>query len=116
LSVERKQYPISYLHQMADIPKEALPRFIAELPSILASYRQIADAAEDIASVTPKPRWLFMLPLSAWQKIIARKLRAAEGASWVDDDKRMTTVRIFARDEIDPVFVKSLPMVEGGLK
>jgi hypothetical protein len=38
-------YPVRTIFQMADIPEEALPRFMAELPAILAQLRMVKDLA-----------------------------------------------------------------------
>ena len=38
---EAAEYPMGTLYEMADIPDEAMPRFLAELPLILADVKRV---------------------------------------------------------------------------
>ena len=66
-------YPVDTLANMAAIPEDVLPRFLEELPSMLASIRRmqgIVAAANEAAGVD-----VLVMP-------------AISGATWTDDDKR----------------------------
>jgi hypothetical protein len=59
------EYPIGTLLEMAAIPDEAMPRFLAELPTILAETRQYAEVLATIGEmvggagkVTARPKWV----------------------------------------------------------
>lgn len=45
------KYPINTLEQVAAIPEEAMPRFLAELPSILAEIRRMSAMKEQLAGI-----------------------------------------------------------------
>jgi hypothetical protein len=96
------RYPVSTLAQMAEIPEEALPRFLAELPAILATMRQLDAAAPDLAEEAKRnaPWW------ARWM-VTADTTRRAIGASrnmtWVDDDKGMATVTLAMTENSEPL-------------
>lgn len=62
---EPKRYPCETIDDMARIPEEALPRFLAELPNLIATVRQM-EAINRMFTVPPMIR---------------------SGADWVDDRK-----------------------------
>ena len=66
------EYPIDTLSQMAAIPEEAMPRFLAELPHMLASIRRMKSIVA-VANEVAGAEVLEMPPVS--------------GATWTDDDK-----------------------------
>lgn len=69
------EYRIDTLADMAAIPEEALPRFLAELPDILREMRRLPDLMDQLA-------------------IIAGSEPEYAGMSWCDD----------ALDEFRPTF------------
>lgn len=85
------KYPIGTLFQMAEIPEEALPRFLAELPAIIAQTRSFLQAqrafnaafVRDLALSTVEP-------------------------SWIDDDKGQASLTVRAGDEIVAQVTKPL--------
>lgn len=87
------RYPANTIAEMAEIPEEALPRFLAELPDILRHIRQIEDSIPDLArKAHERAPWPIRL-LS--RRFFERLMRHAvlKGAKyWTDDDKGQITV------------------------
>jgi hypothetical protein len=79
---EAAQYPIDTLVEMAAIPEEALPRFLAELPMILGEVRRMLGVMDTFNSTFVGE--MEMQPLA--------------GASWTDDDKGEGTVSVLMPD------------------
>ncbi len=61
------RYPVGTLTEMAAIPDDALPRFLSELPSMIASIKQVLAAAHEansaaggdiLALACPNPVWI----------------------------------------------------------
>lgn len=98
------RYKIGTLDQMAAIPEEALPRFIAELPDILQMVRDVAEAAPELGAQAREkaPWWLKVLPASAFEQSFKRSLVSA--SEWVDDDKGLATVSMRSAPGHDPFF------------
>lgn len=69
-----KRYPVDTLEQMAEIPLDALPRFLDELPSLLAHVIALKKLNE------------IMEPLGAPVQL--------QPTVWIDDHKRTGTVTI----------------------
>lgn len=72
------QYPVGTIWDMALIPDEALPRFLAELPAMLQyvnSTKLINEMLEGVAEVIP------------------------QAPIWVDDGKRDRTVTVTSEGE-----------------
>lgn len=67
------EYPVDTLAEMAAIPEEALPRFLAELPVMLGQIRRLRQS---IGAVN--------------EAFDGGVFKAPEitGATWTDDDKR----------------------------
>lgn len=60
---EPKRYPVATIEQMAAIPMDALPRFVAELPSLLAyiiATKSLNEIMEPLgqAIVLQPPVWI----------------------------------------------------------
>jgi hypothetical protein len=83
-------YPIGTLEQMAAIPEEALPRFLAELPAILAEQRE----------------WT---AISAGLQVIVGDAGKVVPASpeWIDDDLDQLTRSIAVGDDVIAQIVTS---------
>lgn len=78
------QYPINTLDEMASIPDEALPRFLAELPDLLVEIKRVRAAVKlaDPAHV-------------AFGDVYN------ENCIWIDDDlKQMQTTIEFGADDL----------------
>lgn len=71
------RYPISTLEQMGDIPLDALPRFLAEFPLILAN----------------------VAAMRALSKLSGAALDMGEPV-WIDDDKHTSDVSIECGGEV----------------
>lgn len=65
------QYPCANLAEMAQIPEEALPRFLAELPHLLAEVRTVLGGNEILGA-------------------LGAEIECA-GATWIDDDAETIT-------------------------
>ena len=104
------RYKIGTLDQMAAIPAEALPRFLAELPAILRNVRDIADAAPVLAEQarSKAPWWLKFIPVSAYQRSFERSISSA--SEWVDDDKGTATITMRTAPGADPFFKAQAPL------
>jgi len=73
------EYPIGTLYDMADIPDEAMPRFLAELPLILADVRRVKVMMGGFNE--------------AFNGMMAMR---AEQPSWVDDDLGVCNMTVSA--------------------
>ena len=83
------EYPIGTLYEMAAIPEEAMSRFLAELPSILAECRRLTGVA------------------AAFNTAFAGDLAMQmESPSWVDDTLGVTTVHVAMNGEPDVLTVE----------
>lgn len=72
-------YPVGTIFEMAAIPEEAFPRFLAELPDLIAYLRHM-QAMNDM-----------LIPEGVEVQL--------ETPTWTDDDKRMANISISAGDE-----------------
>lgn len=75
------EYAIGTVWDMAAIPEEAMPRFLAELPAIIAEARRMISLTPQFADMGYR-----------------LKLEASDGLVWVDDDKRSTTTTLTLPD------------------
>lgn len=73
------QYPVGTIFDMAAIPEEAFPRFLAELPDLMAYIRHMT-AMNDM-----------LIPEGARIEL--------ETPVWVDDDKRTANITISSEGE-----------------
>lgn len=91
-----ERYCIATLRDMASIPDEAQARFVAELPAILRTLRQVERAVDDLAAEmrAKAPWWLRRLPPSWFRAAILN----TRGLIWVDDDKGTATICARLRD------------------
>lgn len=71
-------YPVGTIFEMAAIPEEAFPRFLAELPDLIA-YLRHAKAMNDM-----------LVPEGVQVEF--------ETPTWTDDDKRMANINITTPD------------------
>lgn len=78
------RYPIGTLREMASIPAEALPRFLAELPLILEEAKR-AYAAQDAVNAA-----------------LAGVAKMSDDGSpeWVDDDLNEVNISVRSGDEV----------------
>lgn len=76
------QYKIGTIFDMAKIPEEALPRFIAELPDILAYIRR-ADAVSSMMGA-----------------VFGDGIMSVEAGTWVDDGLGEIRTQIVCGGEI----------------
>lgn len=90
--IEAPKYPIGTLYEMADIPDEAMPRFLAELPMILADVRRVMtmmggfnEAFKNVMEMQP------------------------EQPSWVDDDLGVCNMTVSA-DGVDGQMTVTTPL------
>jgi len=87
------QYPVGTILEMAAIPEEAFPRFVAELPEMVAMLRN-------------------MLAMNGVLEALGGKI-VPQAPIWVDDDKRTGTVTIRHEGEVvASVKVKMPPFEE----
>ena|GEM_PF-5077875 len=71
---DAKEYPVGTIFEMAAIPEEAFPRFLAELPEIVGMLRH-------------------MLAMNEHLEALGAEIKP-QAPTWVDDDKCTGTVRI----------------------
>lgn len=71
-------YPVGTIFEMASIPEEAFPRFLAELPDLIAYLRHM-QAMNDM-----------LIPEGVQVEF--------EAPTWTDDDKRMANINITTPD------------------
>ena len=69
------RYPVGTFAEMARIPTEALPRFLAELPEMLEYARRVLAVSDALGAECQIP------------------------AVWIDDDKRTAEVKVTMGDE-----------------
>jgi hypothetical protein len=102
------RYPIKTLWDMAAIPEEARGRFLAELPSILQSYREIDAACETLAEeARAKAPWFLRWIVTPSTARAA--LRKGAGV-WIDDDKKTATVRMAFSEHGEDFYSRTEPM------
>jgi hypothetical protein len=101
-------YPIVTLWDMAQIPEEAMPRFLAELPEILRAYREI-DAASDSLSAEARTKVPWFLRWIVTPEVTRAALRRA-AAEWIDDDKKTATVRMRFAENSEDFYVRTEPL------
>jgi hypothetical protein len=106
------RYPTGTFAQIAAIPIEARPRFLAELPAILATYDEMVASAENIATATRWPWWANWLPLRIKADLIRASLQKAGGV-WIDDDKGLATLTISMNEQSDNIFAETRKMTSG---
>lgn len=78
--MDGKTYPIASLYDMARIPVEAVDRFLAELPGILAEVRRVQQVKE-----------IFDAQFDGLMKF---RVEDAGKPSWTDDDLGETTISV----------------------
>jgi hypothetical protein len=89
------EYPCATLYDMAAIPEEALPRFLAELPDILAQCRRLLDVQRQFNAAFEGE--FELLP---------------KDPTWIDDDKGQCTVTV-AMDGDDLAIQTTGPLSRG---
>lgn len=77
--VESPTYPVGTIFEMAAIPEEAFPRFLSELPEMVAMLRR-------------------MLAMNVELETFGAKIEP-QTPVWIDDDKGTGTVRILSEGE-----------------
>lgn len=88
-------YPTNSLIDMARIPEEALPRFLAELPAILAELRPVAAMLD-------------ALPEDVRAELAGM---VTTNPVWVDDDKGLVQFKVTAEGEAtEMVFDHTRPL------
>lgn len=70
------KYPIATLLDIAAIPEEAFPRFMAELPDIVAATRRYISVQNEVNAEFGLPIMQFAVP------------------EWIDDDKGELRVKV----------------------
>lgn len=105
----RPRYLITTLSQMAEIPEEALPRFLAELPAIIATMRQLKAAAPDLAAQAKAnaPWWSRWMITERTTRLAIEKSRAM---TWIDDDKGLATVTLHMSEGAEPILKRTEKM------
>jgi hypothetical protein len=106
---EPKKYKVTTLLDMTEIPVGALPRFLEELPDILAYMREMRRTAPQQIMAIPKPKKLWWLPESLFRKALIRSFAENHFTGyWVDDDKGTATMRVYAgTTEGEPFYEES---------
>ena len=94
------EYRVWTLADMARIPDEAMPRFLAELPVMLQTLKEIQARVPAIARTAERPLWLRWASNENWEAIIARGFLNANRTVWIDDDKGVATVTIRNGDAV----------------
>lgn len=90
-------YPIASLFDMAAIPEEALPRFLAELPTILAETRR------------------FVALHKAFNSALEGDAEISFGVpKWIDDDLNQLTSTIHSAGEQVASTTVKRPLATGG--
>lgn len=91
-----RNYPVNTLADMAAIPVEDRPRFLAELPAMLDALKQIQEAADAMAERALWPWPLSLLPESFRRRVVSRAIRRPQFVSftWTDDDKGLVSVSV----------------------
>lgn len=89
---EAAEYPIGTLYDMADIPEEAMPRFLAELPLILADVKRVKIMMGGFNE--------------AFNGMMAMR---AEQPSWVDDDLGVCNMTVNA-DGVEGGMIVTTPL------
>ena len=105
-----KRYLANTVIEMSQIPDEALPRFIAELPDMLKQVRQMkagmGKVAEEAKKAAPWP--LSWLPVSWIERSLRRQLE--DSLYWIDDDKGTVTLSVSKGEGDDPFYQVSGPL------
>lgn len=81
------RYPLGTFAEIADIPDEAMPRFLDELPHIIKQYAEYTAAVNQINA-----------NIGAVGKIIIQP------PIWIDDDKSEATIRIRQGEDGQEIF------------
>jgi hypothetical protein len=110
--VSGEQYKVGTIADMARIPAEALPRFLAELPAILSVVRAMQAAAPDLAKqAKAKAPWpLSLLSERMFVRFFVSALDHGRYGTWVDDDKGMATISMRTKASSEPFFSRSEKM------
>lgn len=105
------RYPIQTLADIAAIPEDVLPRFLAELPAILESLRQMDAAAETLADeARDKAPWLLRWMVTG--DVVRASIKKAAGV-WIDDGKGTATVRMTVAKGSPDFFSRTEKMTGG---
>jgi hypothetical protein len=97
---EPNKYRVNNLLDMTEIPVGALPRFIDELPDILAQLREVRRTAPAKIMAIPKPRRLWWVPEGVFRRALARSFFQTQLTGyWVDDDKGEYTIGFSVNNE-----------------
>ena len=78
--MDGKSYPIGTLHDMARIPVEAVDRFLAELPGILAEVRHVQQAQQAFNA--------------QFEGVMKFDIEDAGAPEWTDDDLAEATITV----------------------
>lgn len=81
---EAPTYPIATLHDMARIPVEALPRFLAELPAILGEVRHVQSVQDTFNA--------------QFEGVMKFNIEDAGKPEWIDDDLGVATITVSLPD------------------
>lgn len=98
-----EEYPCFTITQMAKIPEEILPDFLAELPDLIRHTKQIEAAADDLAlelrAAAPWP-WK-LLPLRFFANVVRNGLTRA---TFKNDRRGTITVMAMVSENHQPFF------------
>jgi hypothetical protein len=98
----KTHYSCGTLAEMARIPVEARPRFLAELPAILDAINQVTEAAETMADRADW-KWPFsLLPAQFRRRLFIAAIMAKHSHryTWIDDDKGLCRFRVMVADDL----------------
>lgn len=104
------RYRIATLDDIGAIPEEALPRFLAELPSIIETRKMLEEAVPSLAKKVrdQTPGWRKHLPTS-WFEVVLRA-QMSRRLFWIDDGKGTATVSMRMREGDEPFFSQTEPL------
>lgn len=108
------KYRIATIKDMLAIPADARERFAAELPDILRTMDQMAEAMPALADQAhaKMPRILrWLITPEKLEKVLLRQMGTR--SVWIDDDKRTGTFSVRLTEKHDPYFTRSETMEAG---
>lgn len=112
-TADSRRYPVGTLNDIAAIPKDALPRFLAELPAILTALEDVKAAAPALAAEMKAnaPRLIRWLPVAFFEEGLLRQV--GKQSVWIDDDKGDVTLTMrVSKTSDDPFFSRTEKMGE----
>lgn len=110
---DRAKFSIATLADMAEIPEDRVDRFLAELPAILRTTRELNEAVPALAErAKAEARWpIRLFPLSIFEAALRHSLAGKSGSLiWVDDDKGLATVSVRWNSESGAFFSQTETM------